>query len=100
MFKHSHGYVPDCHAIAFTGSVHSVWFKLRMLITTHNRVVVRFDLPRGTCQHTHPTYRVVVTVIAGRRRYVQTRYADNKDGYQLTDIYGTPEKGIHILDQS
>ena len=33
-------------------------------------------------------------------RYISTRYADNRNGYQMTDIYGHPEKDVHILDQS
>ena len=27
------------------------------------------------------------------------RYANNKVGYQLTDVFGHPESGKHILDQ-
>jgi len=32
--------------------------------------------------------------------YVQTRYANNREDYMLTDIFGTPAKGKHLLHAS
>jgi len=31
--------------------------------------------------------------------YIQTRYANNEDGHQVTDAFGDPKNGKHIMDK-
>ncbi|EGD77302.1 hypothetical protein PTSG_08396 [Salpingoeca rosetta] len=44
--------------------------------------------------------RIIRSIFKHSAGYVQMRYANNADGYQLTDVYGVPETGTHFLDQS
>ena len=42
-------------------------------------------------------YRSVFKHSAG---IIQTRYGNNRDGFHLTDVFGHPETGKHVLDQT
>ena len=40
---------------------------------------------------------VINSIFKHSEGYVMTRYANERDEYHMTDIYGTPEEGKHIL---
>ena len=40
---------------------------------------------------------VINSIFKHSEGYVMTRWNDNKDEFHITDIYGTPEAGKHIL---
>ena len=40
---------------------------------------------------------LINSVFKHSKGYVMTRYNNNRNNYHVTDVYGTPEKGLHIL---